>query len=276
MAEPTVKINLANPTEVARETLRSLAMRRIAPTPDNYQRLYEEIAGAPLVQADTATAASALAGLVIDLNLHHPELSAAVEPLNDAIRKSDWAQCRKQLGQITLELRRQVESGSGDMQAEGGNLAQLRELLAKTLEFGVVSQLSHNPALADKAQHLATAVREANNAATLRNAASSLKTLWIDIERQATQAHDQQEILKRILLLMVENVGELLDDDTWLRGQLDMVQEVIAGPLKIKSLQKAEKHLKEVIYKQSLVRHGLREATSHAESHHDQLCQPHE
>lgn len=262
MAEPTVKINLANPTDVARETLRHLAMRKISPTPDNYQRLYEEIAGAPLVQADTATAASALASLVIDLNLHHPELSAAVEPLNDAIRKSDWVQCRKQLGQITLELRRQVESGSGEMQAEGGNLAQLRELLAKTLEFGVVSQLSHNPALADKAQHLATAVREANNAATLRNAASSLKTLWIDIERQATQAHDQQEILKRILLLMVENVGELLDDDTWLRGQLDMVQEVIAGPLKIKSLQKAEKHLKEVIYKQSLVRHGLREATT--------------
>jgi diguanylate cyclase len=69
-------------------------------------------------------------------------------------------------------------------------------------------------------------------------------------------------MLKRILLLVVENVGELLDDDTWLRGQLDMVQEVIAGPLKIKSLQKAERHLKEVIYKQSLVRHGLREATT--------------
>ena len=47
MAEPTVKINLDNPTEVARETLRRLAMRRIAPTPDNYQALYEEIVGVP-------------------------------------------------------------------------------------------------------------------------------------------------------------------------------------------------------------------------------------
>ncbi|OZA21518.1 MAG: hypothetical protein B7X93_13685 [Hydrogenophilales bacterium 17-61-9] len=74
--------------------------------------------------------------------------------------------------------------------------------------------------------------------------------------------HEQQETLKRILLLLVENIGELLDDDTWLRGQLDMVQDVIAGPMPIKSLQEAEKRLKEVIYKQSMVKHGLREATA--------------
>jgi len=55
-----------------------------------------------------------------------------------------------------------------------------------------------------------------------------------------------------ILLLLVENIGELLDDDAWLRGQLDLVQEVITGPLMIQSLQEAEKRLKEVIYKQSM------------------------
>lgn len=36
---------LSNPSEIARETLRQLALRRIAPTPDNYHRLYHEIAG---------------------------------------------------------------------------------------------------------------------------------------------------------------------------------------------------------------------------------------
>ena len=33
------------PSEIARETLRQLAMRRIPPTPDNYLMLYNEIAG---------------------------------------------------------------------------------------------------------------------------------------------------------------------------------------------------------------------------------------
>ncbi len=262
MAEPPVKINPDNPTEVARETLRRLAMRRIAPTPDNYQTLYEEITGGPGSQptpvSNTPTAASALSGLVMDLNLHHPELAAPVETLNQAIRKNDWAQCRKQLGQIALQLKQRGENSGSD----GENLALLRDLLAKTLEFGVVAQLAHNPRLVEKAQHLAASVREAHSASALRGVTSGLKSLWVSIEMQAPDLHQQQEMLKRILLLLVENIGELLDDDTWLRGQLDMVQEVITGPLQIQSLQEAEKRLKEVIYKQSMVKHGLREATA--------------
>jgi diguanylate cyclase len=264
VAEPPVKINLDNPTEVARETLRRLAMRRIAPTPDNYQTLYEEIVGvatpAAPANASAATAASVLSGLVLDLNLHHPELGDPAENLNQAVRKSDWAQCRKELGQIVVRLKQRAESG--DARGQGDNLALLRDLLAKTLEFGVATQLSNNPPLSDKTQRLAAAVREANSAATLRDAASGLKTLWIDIDLHASHAHDQQDMLKRILLLLVENIGELLDDDTWLRGQLDMVEEIVTAPLKIQSLQEAERRLKEVIYKQSMVKHGLREATA--------------
>ena len=36
---------LSNPSEIAREALRQLALRRVAPTPDNYRKLYHEIAG---------------------------------------------------------------------------------------------------------------------------------------------------------------------------------------------------------------------------------------
>ena len=262
MAEPGVKINLSNPTEVARETLRRLAMRRIAPTPDNYQTLFEEITGEPSIPPNTATAASALMGLVMDLNLHHPELADLVEALNQTVRAGDWTKCRRQLGQITMKLKQQAEKReSKDLRPLSEDMALLRDLLAKTLEFGVVTQLIHSPLLADKAQQLADSLREGHTASGLRSMASGLKTLWVNVENQASDAYDQHETLKRILLLLVENIGELLDDDTWLRGQLDMVQDVIAGPLDISSLQEAEQRLKEVIYKQSLVKHGLREAT---------------
>src|SRR3569623_2234383 len=126
MAEPIDNINLAYPTEVARESLHRLALRRSAPTADNYQTLYEEIVGGPSAQpaipSNAATAASALSGLVRDLNLHHPELAAPVETLNQAIRQNDWTQCRKQLGQITLQHKNQSESSGGG----GENLALLR------------------------------------------------------------------------------------------------------------------------------------------------------
>lgn len=260
MAEPTVNINTANPSEVARETLRRLALRRIAPTPDNYKTLYEEIAGgsASAGNAPHAGASGVLSGLVMDLNLQHPELAATIDVLDQAVRRNDWALCRKQLGLITRQLR-QGDSGPTH---PGEHLALLRELLAKTLEFGVATQLTHTPPLAERAQTLAARVRAANSASTLKDAANGLKSLWIDIDLNASQTYDQQETLKRILLLLVENIGELLDDDTWLRGQLDMVQDVIAGPLKIKGLQEAERRLKDVIYKQSMVKHGLREATA--------------
>ena len=260
MAEPPTSINLANPSEVARETLRRLALRRIAPTPDNYQALYEEITGgAPAGQAGGgATTVSALNGLIMDLNLHHPELAAPVAELDQAVRRNDWPQCRKQLGLITRQLK-QDTGGSG---RSSDHFALLRELLAKTLEFGVAIQLAHNPALAERAQKLAVQVREANSANTLREAASGLKSLWIDIDLGVSHSTDQQETLRRILLLLVENIGELLDDDSWMRGQLDMVQDVIIGPIRIRELQEAERRLKDIIYKQSMVKHSLREATA--------------
>lgn len=43
-----------NPTVIARETLKLLATRRMAPTPVNYQKIYHEIAGRP--QPDTGSA----------------------------------------------------------------------------------------------------------------------------------------------------------------------------------------------------------------------------
>jgi diguanylate cyclase len=259
MDAPTVNINLANATEVAQETLRRLALRRVPPTPENYQSLYAEIVGSPASPSSAATTpVKVLSGLVLDLNLHHPQLTEQVATLDHAIRKNDWALCRKQLGLIS----RQLKQTEGEAQPPAENLMLLRELLAKTLEFGVVSQLAHNPRLAAKAQALATAVREARNAVTLSHVASELKSLWVSIEFQAGDIHDQPEMLKRILLLLVENIGELLDDDTWLRGQLDLVQKVIAGPFKIHALHEVETRLKEVIYKQSMVKHGLREATA--------------
>jgi diguanylate cyclase len=268
-------INLDNPTEVARETLRRLALRRIAPTPDNYQTLYEEIVGAATPGAPKAakapSAASALTALASEIETQHPALASQAASLVRAVDKQDWRQCGWVLSDVVRQLKPQDgkdRPAERERPARGATgqpqdpQAQLRELLAKTLELGVAPQLEPIPRLEEKARELAVSVREADSAAALDAAASGLKSLWMNIEMQASDARGLQETLKRVLLLLVENIGELLDDDTWLRGQLDVVQKVIAGPLKIRALQDAEKRLKEVIYKQSMVKHGLREATA--------------
>ena len=50
--------NDTNSSEIARKTLSTLAARKIAPTPDNYARLYQEISGNP--EANSADQISAL------------------------------------------------------------------------------------------------------------------------------------------------------------------------------------------------------------------------
>ena len=45
MAETPNSATPKNPTDIARETFKRLAIERIAPTPDAYRKLYFEIAG---------------------------------------------------------------------------------------------------------------------------------------------------------------------------------------------------------------------------------------
>jgi diguanylate cyclase len=68
--------------------------------------------------------------------------------------------------------------------------------------------------------------------------------------------------LRRLLGLLVNNISELVEEDQWVSGQLAILTEVINHPLTLESIRQAERSFKEVIYKQSMLKHGLREAKS--------------
>lgn len=78
---------LSQPSEIARETLRQLAVRRTPPTPDNYRTLYHEIAG-------TAAAESfperSLKGVVASLPRETPEQMRYVRQVESAISAKSW------------------------------------------------------------------------------------------------------------------------------------------------------------------------------------------
>ena len=137
-------VKTANPLEIARETLRRLAMERIAPTPDNYRSLYHEISGT----AAGASAVSVLEDLAGDLSVQYPGLAGPVADLDRAIRQGNWAQCKKLLNDVTVRLREQADASlHGGNRPQGESVVLLKDLLAKTLEYGVVSQLTHDPVL---------------------------------------------------------------------------------------------------------------------------------
>lgn len=84
----------SQPSDVARETLRQLALRRIAPTPDNYRSLYHEIAGSI---AEDVFPERALKLIAAALPRNNHESLRLVREFEASVAQSDWAAMRSVL-----------------------------------------------------------------------------------------------------------------------------------------------------------------------------------
>ena len=252
-----------NPAEIAREAFRQLAARRIAPTPEAYQSIYNEIAG---IEPDTAPAqiGSVEAGPESVLSQFANKLSDTAGDLaefgrrfNRAVKARDWDGYARALSQLVEK--HMIKKGGIETAAapDTEQTRQLRELLSRTLTFAVASLLAGTPALVAEAESLGIATKAAHSEEALAEIALRLKQLCYQIELKTGDTAEQQELLLRLFKLLLENVSELLDDDSWLRGQIEAVQNLIAGPIDHRALEDATRSLKEVIYKQGQLKHSL-------------------
>jgi diguanylate cyclase len=98
-----------NTKDVAREALRALGLRRLAPSPDNYRRLFNEIAG---IEAgpDAWPAEEALGRICSAFPRTSPELLRLAEGLEDAVAKRDWMQYTDLIGEAAASLVRHQSS----------------------------------------------------------------------------------------------------------------------------------------------------------------------
>jgi diguanylate cyclase len=256
-----------NPVDIAREAFRRLATRRVAPTPDAYRDIYNEIAAIPKPAAAPVPApvpASAgpapdevLGGFATQLIDTPGELADYGRRLNAAVQRRDWDAYARALSQLVEKhLMRGIPPGiTYGMESRDTRL--LRELLSRTLAYALASLLPASPTLAKEAESLGAAVKIAHSEAALQEIAARLKELCFQIELHSGDSAEQQELLLRLFKLLLENVSELLDDDSWMRGQIDAVQELIAGPIDQRALEEATRSLKDVIYKQGQLKHNL-------------------
>ncbi|HZV64258.1 MAG TPA: diguanylate cyclase [Telluria sp.] len=252
-----------NPADIAREAFRRLATRRVAPTPDAYRDIYNEIAGvseAPAARVPEAAASGAdtvLNDFATRLSDTPGELADFGRRLNRAVKARDWDGYARSLAQLVDKHFRKASPIEVAGALESAESKQLRDLLSRTLSFAVASLLGGTPALASEAEALGAAVKLAHSDEALNDIALRLKQLCYQIEIKSGDVAEQQELLLRLFKLLLENVSELLDDDSWLRGQIDAVQDLIAGPIDQRALEDATRSLKEVIYKQSQLKHSL-------------------
>jgi diguanylate cyclase len=345
----------SNPTEIAREAFRQLAVRRVPPTPDNYRALYAEISGQAF--AEEAFPEKELKRLMQELHEATPEQPRLERELSEAIRRQDWLLVRRALAdhlvslseiqhlawnRLIGELFRQwdnksditpgrkretlehaLASSTSNPRAlftrlenlhrawargetandivltdatpaplekthadriENPNepqapppasvassaitpktksaelLPELRELLIYTLENCIAPLLVEQPTIAREAQTLAEEIRQAMSLKQMESVQATLKRFAFKL---ALAIEDQAELrssLLKLLRLVVENIGELLQDDQWLHGQIDIIREIVEKPLSQRALDDAEQRLKEVIFKQSQLKLSLQDA----------------
>ena len=77
-----------SPSDIARETLKLLAKRRLTPSPDNYQALYEEVAGTRSAPQFPATQ---LRQILRVMPCQTPGQKRQAELLEKAIAQQDWS-----------------------------------------------------------------------------------------------------------------------------------------------------------------------------------------
>ena len=324
---------LTNPFEIARETLRLLATRRIPPTPDNYLTLYHEITGTK--PAKEAFPEKQLRSLAAALPKSTPDQMRLARQLDEAVKTANWDSFSSHLAQfvstlaeaqklawaelignlirqwdakhIGLTAARKRESldhllaGAGanpetlfnrlqslirswgqgrENEAQGEEelaplantssplatlnpqqpedlLPELRELFAFTLETAIATQLIESPQLSSDAKKLAADIRGARKLEQMQDFLARLKRFAFKLELLAEDQAELRKSLLNLLRLLVENITELVVDDRWLYGQIDIVRDIIGKPLSQRTVDDAERRLKEVLYKQSQLKASL-------------------
>ena len=335
------------PAETARETLKLLMTRRMAPSPDNYRTIYNEIAGINDKAAEVFPEKE-LRALIGALPKEVPLQQRLARELDQALKDQHWENYKKTLvdfitehstnadlgwGELIAELIRQwdakqssltparkrealehvlasasknseilferlqrlvkswasnrVETGENSLVdgeitplalAEAGAAAttntpssvaisrasellpELRDAFAFAMESTVVGQLADDPELAAEARNLVTMIRGATSLQATQDLLAAIKRFAYRLEFLAEDREELRAGLLKLLQLMIDNVSELVVDDRWLNGQIAMVREIVARPVNIRAINEAESRLKEVIFKQSQLKHSLVEA----------------
>jgi len=242
-------IKVKQPSVIAREALKQLSLRKLAPTPANYQACYNEIANLPNVAGFPE---APLHQISAALMAETPDQEKQIGLLNSAIVRRNWRDVQEALVAF---------AGSGHSGNPGNASMPKAENAAPVTGKEFMTNLAHAientlPALGDDDTSFSGLVAEFLQA--LRNPAEDISRIEVMLanfsHRVLIAAEDQAEIkamLLKLLHLVIENIGELSIDDNWLKGQIDALLVAVLPPLTLRRLDDVERRIRNVMFKQS-------------------------
>nr|WP_314898820.1 diguanylate cyclase [uncultured Deefgea sp.] len=329
---------LSNPTEIARETLKQLAMRRMLPSPDHYEAIYHEIAQTPELER-LHPGLKELIDALSKLPQQSQLVTRQIEQIRSAINQEKWAEIpesifrivssqtdqaelskgwselirdlilqwdlrnpsytpsrkKEALDRVLLNFKQDsavlneklnglinawAETGIGSVsdidvssalgesspsQSESSQTKEVewrewRDAFTQALEFGLATKLLHNIDLQSETLAIAQEAKAVDSIATMEKWVPRLRKFWLKLELENDNEQRLCDGLMGLLRLLTDNMSTIVVDDEWVRGQIAVVQHIMAQPLDMRVIYDAEVGLKEVLFKQSQVKHSLVEA----------------
>lgn len=231
----------SNPSEIAREALKRLAERRVAPTPANYQACYFEIARLPNVLPFPEPALRQLAGV---LCAHGDAQAAQLARLDSAISGRSWQGVQEALlGYIAAG---QASSGAANLPHE------TTLLLLRLCEPLFAAMGKEDRRFSRAADEMLAVLRVSPcEAKRFEQAARRVVDMLPCVVEEEVEI---RESLLKLLHMIIENIGDLGIDDAWFKGQIDGLLAAVAPPLTLRHLDEMERRLRDVMEKQAQAR----------------------
>ncbi|MDR3371926.1 diguanylate cyclase [Rhodoferax sp.] len=255
--------------EIARETLKQLTLRKLPPTPLNYQKIYSEIAQLPI---EPPFPAERLRDIAVALPTKTPGQQKQRGLLESAINQLNWDGVKNALmayggfsppapepGKLMSSMLPETLQPAPGKAIEVAPAPVSITAPALTLDFfGQIARMIEfaSPALGhdderfvEQTQSVLKSLRDPR-----ADAVAVKQSLAQYSHRLSFAAEDQAEIkivLLKLLQLVIDNISQLSLDDSWLKGQVDAVKAACVPPLTLRRLDEVEQRLKDVIFKQT-------------------------
>jgi diguanylate cyclase len=294
MSSPTAN----HPAELARAAIRLLANRRMQPTPDNFRRAYSEVSGekdekpeTPAAEATQLRWAEVIRPLIkqwegyqtgltqskkremldrVLINFGH-DSQQLFEKLGGLARSwgvsGSAATALEDAGESTSVPTAETTATSvpavkPDTAAvtvlQADSWPYMRQVMVGNLHLLAASCETRWPELSKRANTLASGVQA--SAAPVDGHFDELAGVWREILIRADDDHELSLGLRRLVGLLFLNLGELVGEESWFSGQVATMRALIDGNLNPDALQGAERGLRELVFKQGVLKGSLDEA----------------
>lgn len=250
-----------SPTELARETVRQLTTRKLPPTPENYQRIWHEIAG---TRPARPFPTEQMTRLVQALPTTTPAQRRMQMQVEKAVNLCNWSGVEKALVDYAsvpqppavpgtmAATRPSAPTTSGVVQTAGAPGSDLLEQIARLVDNTLPALGRDDPRINELADKLIQYLRQPDCDPAV------LKVMLGNFSYRLSFSAEEQGAIKNTLLgllnLVFENIAELSLDDRWLHGQVEALRGATQPPLVLKRLEDVQSRLRDVIHKQAEVK----------------------